>query len=566
MRKTSGPRTACTPLPGGIESYKTSTSAACVAAVAAGTANGITCSPQSIGYADFVAGALDSLTQGNTDYENDGQTYIGVYAQDSWKAMRRLTLNYGVRWEPYLPEHNSNDHVENFSMAAFQSGYVSTKYPKAPAGMIFDGDPGMNGNHYNFGQKDLFAPRFGLIFDPKGDGKSTIRAGYGMFYDAPQLYFNTRYSNAPPFGDQITQSGVLSFANPWATFPGGDPFPFSSPATTIFPAAGVYVNTPLHPKTMYMQQWNLAAQRQMGSWLFGGSYVGNTTKHLSTSYEANPGVYSATATTANIATRRLLYNMNPTAGAYYATIGTLDPGAVANYNGALFSVQRRSTNFNIVANYTFAHCLSVAETTELTGPSYPQPPSFNPHGLQASYGNCDSQRRHVANISLILHAPKFQQHLLDSVAGNWEWSTIFTTTSGSYGSVTTSSDVALNGNGTQLAVINAKPYTGARTRFGSGNYLTAASFANPAAGTFSLTQPLGIVGPSSYELDTAISRTFRIPRLEGNTLNVRVEAFNLTNEAIFSGAATGSFNSSTFGSFTTAGSPRIMQAAVKYVF
>ncbi len=68
-----------------------------------------------LGYADFLTGSLDSLLQGNPDIENDGDNYFGLYAQDSWKATRRLTLNYGVRWEPYFPYHNMNLHAQNFS-------------------------------------------------------------------------------------------------------------------------------------------------------------------------------------------------------------------------------------------------------------------------------------------------------------------------------------------------------------------------------------------------------------------------------------------------------------------
>jgi hypothetical protein len=515
-------------------------------------------------------------------------------------------VNYGLRWEPYLPEHNSNDHVESFSMANFLAGVKSSVYINAPAGMIFDGDPGFPSNHYTYGQKNLFEPRLGIILDPAGDGKMSIRAGYGFFYDSPQLFFNTRYSNSPPYGDTITPAAnssgsPYSFANPWATYPGGDPFPalLTAPKSSPFPTGGVYVNSPLHPKEMYLQQWNIAVQRQMGPWLFGATYLGNTTKHLATSYEANPGVFipgtstgiagscgpvmtttatglpkagTACSNTSNLTFRRLLYQTNPTNGVFYSTIGTLDDGGIANYNGALISVRRQTTNFNVSANYTYAHCLSEQETTELTGPSYAQPPSYNPLGRVAGYSNCDSQRRHVANVSLILHSPKFHEHYVNAVGGNWQLSTIFTATSGSYGSIGLASTSSQSGTGNELAISNgASPYTNARTRFGASNYLSPTSFSLPAQGTYSTTKPLTIVGPSSYELDMSLARTFRIPRTDNHQFQFRVEAFNVPNEAIFSGAATGSITSAgvfsgTAGSFTGTGSPRIMQAAAKYIF
>ena len=184
----------------------------------------------------------------------------------------------------------------------------------APAGMSFEGDPGYPGNHYTFGKADVIEPRIGVIFDPIGNGKMTIRAGYGIFYDAPQLFFNTRYSNSPPFGSTISLAGPLPFASPWATYPGGIPFPGLSELspTVPFPTEGVYVNSPLHIQPMYLQQFNASVQRQIGSWLFSGNYLGNTTRHLPTSYEADPAIYDGKATLAkpNTNPRRLLALQN----------------------------------------------------------------------------------------------------------------------------------------------------------------------------------------------------------------------------------------------------------------
>lgn len=549
-----------------------------------------------IGYADFLLGTIDSFSQGNPDLENDGQTYFALYAQDSWKPSRRLTVNYGLRWEPYTPEHNSNDHVENFSMANFNAGLKSKVYVNAPAGMTFDGDPGYPGNHYTYGNHGLVEPRIGLILDPMGDGKMSVRAGYGIFFDSPQMFFNTRYSNSPPYGTTVSLTGPLPFSNPWSTYAGGNPFPALNNAypTVPFPTFGVYVNSPLHISPMYMQQWNLSVQRQFGAWLLGATYLGNTTKHLPTSYEANPATYipgistgvagscgsvmtttatglpkagTACSNTSNTNFRRLLYQANPSQGQYYATIGQYDDGGIANYNGALISVQHRGSSFDIVANYTYAHCLSEAETTELTGPSYVIPPSYNPLGKNYSYSNCDSDRRNVANISFVARSPKFSGRLLETLAGNWQLSTIMTATSGGFGTVTTGVDNALSGIGNQIANRVGNPY-GTRTRFGANGYLTSSAFAAPPTGTYSLQAPLSIHGPASYELDMGVARSFKVPRRENDQVQFRWEVFNVPNEAIFTGAATGAVTSSTFGNFTstTAGNPRIMQGALKYIF
>lgn len=534
----------------------------------------------SYGYADFFAGSLDSFSQGLHDLENDGQTNFSLYAQDSWKPKHNLTINYGLRWEPWTPEHNSNGHVENFSMTGFTANIRSSIFTSAPAGLSFQGDPGQPSNHYNYGKKTIFEPRLGIIYDPFGDGKTAIRAGFGIFSDAPQMFFDTRYSNSPPFGDTIALSGV-TFANPWATYSGGDPFPALNNLSNTAPFAqeGVYVNSPLHMQPMYLEQWNVSLQRQVGSWLFGATYLGNRTIHLPTSYEADPAIYTAgncvagqygltaagaCSTTKNYNARRLLYEQNPSQGVYYSTIGQYDDGGIADYNGMLIQVQRRAKVMNLVANYTLAHCLSEAETTELTGPSYQVPPAIDPTGRRQSYSNCDSDRRQVANVSLILNSPHFTNHVTDLAASGWQLSTIYTHTTGGFNSVTTGTDTSLTGTGTAYALNPASPY-GTRTAFGTQGYLVAASnFTAPAAGTYGPQRPLTLVGPSSYELDMSLSRTFAIH--ESQKVQFRWEAFNVTNEVILSGIGGSSLTSSTFGQFTSAGNPRIQQAALKYIF
>jgi hypothetical protein len=543
------------------------------------------------GYGDFFAGSLDSFSQGLHDLEDDGQTTVGFYAQDRWKATKNLTINYGLRWEPYLPEHNSEGHVENFTLAAFTAGTKSKVFTSAPAGLLFQGDAGQPSNHYTFGNKAIFEPRVGLIWDPFGDGKTSVRSGFGMFYDTPQMFFNTRYSNSPPFGDTIALNNV-SFANPWASYPGGDPFPALNTLSTTAPFAqeGVYVNSPLHIQPFYLEQWNLSIQRQVSSWLFGVAYLGNRSIHLPTSYEMDPALFiagtstgvtgscgnltpttglpangKACSSTGNYNQRRLLYQQNASQGIYYSTIGMYDDEGIADYEGMLISVQRRAKQMNIVANYTLAHCLSESETTELTGPSYQIPPAINPNGRRYSYSNCDSDRRQVANVSLILNAPKFSNHLVNTLASDWSLSTIFTATTGGFSSASTGVDNALAGTGNGIAINPANPY-GTRTNFGTQGYLVAGSnFSSPATGTFSLQRPLTLVGPSSYELDMALARTFEIH--EAQKLQFRWEAFNVPNEVILNGVGSSTtITSSTFGSFSSSGAPRIMQVALKYIF
>src|SRR6185436_6182100 len=357
--------------------------------------------------ADLMIGALSGgFVQGNPVFDNQRHNYIGAYAQDTWKVDSRLTLNAGLRWEPFLPMEHNFGWVSHFEPALFASGARSSVYKNAPAGLIFPGDPGYPGTSTTFSKKNQFAPRVGVIWEPRGDGRMTVRAAYGVFYDNPHLFFNTRFANNPPWGAQITLSNPAGgLTDPYQTYPGGNPFPglANISADSFFPLAGVYVNAPLHLKPTYLQQWNLSVQRQIGEWLFSGTYLGNKTTHLWTGVEANPAVFGPGATLGNTNARRVLSLLNPAQGQYYGTIGQIDDGGNATYNAMLLSAQRRlSNNFSVLANWTFSHCISDPATTEITGPTYVNPAN---RGLDRS--NCDSDRRHVVNISFVARAPKF---------------------------------------------------------------------------------------------------------------------------------------------------------------
>ena len=406
--------------------------------------------------------------------------------------------------------------------------------------------------------------------NPKGDGRMTIRAGYGIFYDTPQMFFDTRYSNSPPWGQSISLAGSSPSRIPRATYPGGDPFPalsHSNQDNTLCAGGCVRQHSASH-------QSDVSAAMEPQRSEAGGhlavlrNLLSETRRRIcQPRLRPTPPFYDGIATIKNPNTnaRRQLYLQNKAQGVYYSTIGQYDDAGTANYNGVLISVQRRAKAMNLVGNYTYAHCLSEAETTELTGPSY-----IIPGNRHASYSNCDSDRRQVANVSLILNAPTFTNHLTNMIVGGWALSTILTARSGGYGTVTTGADDALSGIANQTATTISSPYA-TRTRFGASSNLSPAAFAIPALGTYSLQRPLSIVGPGSYELDMALLRTFKIT--ERQSAQFRWEVFNVPNEAIFLGAATGGTNanigavtSSTFGSFTTADNPRIMQFALKYIF
>jgi hypothetical protein len=509
-----------------------------------------------LGLADFLLGRVSGFVQGNPVYDFDENDYVGAYVQDEFKLRPNITLNAGLRWEPYFPIKNSLDYVSNFDEGRFDAGIRSTVYPQAPPGLLFPGDAGFPGSAAMNNKIAQFAPRVGAVWQL--DDKTAIRGGWGVFYDTPHLFFNTRFANNPPWGAQITlTSPAGGFANPYLTYQGGNPFPALADGwrTQPFPTAGVYVNAPFDTQPTSLQQWNVGAQRQVGSWLVTASYLGNHSSHLWRATELNPAVYSVGATTTTTNARRRLTLKNPTWGPFYGTVAQLDSTGEANYHGMLVSVQRRLRgNFSMLSNYTLSRCMGDPATTELTGPTI-----TDPNKPDADYSYCDSDRRHVVNVSFVARTPHFARPALNAILGNWQIAPLVRWQSGSRFTVTTGVDNALSGMGGQRAVQILDDVFGDGT---PGNYLNRNAFDSPAPGTYSALKPNAFVGPSSLQNDLSISRTLH---LAAHPLQFRWEIFNVINKANFNNPTSG-LNSSNFGRILTAGAPRIMQFALKYDF
>jgi hypothetical protein len=509
-----------------------------------------------LGLADFMLGRVSNFVQGNPVFDFDENDYVGAYVQDEWKLRQSLTLNVGVRWEPYLPIKNSLDYVSNFDEARFDAGIRSKVYPQAPAGLLFPGDDGFPGSAAMKNKLAQFAPRAGLVWQL--NEQTAIRGGWGRFYDTPHLFFNTRFANNPPWGAQITlTSPAGGFTNPYQTYPGGNPFPALATGwkDQPFPTAGVYVNAPLDTRPTTLQQWNVGAQRQIAEWLLTGSYLGNHSSHLWRATELNYAVFTPGATTATTNARRRLVLKSPTQGAFYGTMGQLDDTGRATYHGMLLSAQRRlKGGLSALVNYTLSKCMSDPATTEITGPTITDP--TNP---DLDYSSCDSDRRHVLNVSLVARAPGFSNAVMNAVLGDWQVAPLVRWQSGSPFSVTTGVDNALSGLGGQKAVQLLDDVFGDRT---VNSYLNPAAFTSPAAGTYSTLRPNAFVGPSRLQNDLAVSRTFKVA---ARSLQFRWEVFNVLNKASFNNPTT-ALNSTNFGRILSAADPRIMQFAFKFDF
>ena len=324
-----------------------------------------------------------------------------------------------------------------------------------------------------------------------------------------------------------------------------------------FPVDGTFVFEPSHAHATYLQQWNIALQKQVGAnWLVSATYLGNKTSHQWLGHELNPAVYSPGATTATTETRRVFNLANPASGKYFGSTIQIDDSGNASYNGLLLVLQHRfSHNFSALANYTWSHCLDQGEANQDITNMYQ-----NPASRRAEWANCASDRRQLFNLSAVVQSPRYSSTWVQRIVGNWQASSIFTAATGAPLNVTDGTDVSLTGVGSDRpnVVGDSHPSNPAILQ-----WFNTSAFQKQAAGTYGNAGRNIVTGPGSWNLDAALWRTF--PIRENLKLDLRWEAFNVLNHARFGNPNT-VLSNGTFGQITTALDPRIMQVAMKVTF
>ena len=527
--------------------------------------------------------------------------FMNFYVQDTWKVTSHFTVNYGLRWEPFFPPSEINGSVYNFSLPNLIAGVKSTQFVNAPPGLSYPGDPGFNGKTGENKQWNLFAPRVAVAWDPTGQGKMVIRAGFGISYDyvAGELMVNS--ADAPPYGGTEIWAG--QFSNPYATNPGGNIYPYTVNKNAPFAPAGTYIYLPPNLKTPETEQWNLVIQRQFAKdWLVSASYIGSESYHLWDSYQANPAVYipgTCTAgqyglvkpgpcsTTGNQNYRRE-FVLNGYPGTLFANgspafgyVDSFDDGATSSYNGLLLRLSKRfSHGFSMDANYTWSHCigdLSIGDSTGNAGQglAIANNRNYDRSNCQSNEigGTFSADRRQIFNLTTVYQTPKFSNAWATRLFSDWQLAPIYSFKSAYWISAYLSTDVALNGdtaNERPVQVLSNPLCADPRPSC----WINPAAFTSPAPGTLSALGRNNIPGPHYFGLDTSLTRDFRIR--EAYTLQIRGDAFNLTNsfragiplpslQAGTSGVNT-TFGTPTFGQITSALDPRIIQLAAKFSF
>ncbi|HXD73779.1 MAG TPA: TonB-dependent receptor, partial [Vicinamibacterales bacterium] len=527
------------------------------------------------GLSDFLTGRMgvNALIQAAPNTLDMAQTYLGLYAQDTWRVGPKLTINAGVRWEPFFPQQLLNGAVYQFDQTRFNQNVHSTVFPKAPAGLYFPGDAGFPTQAGMLTQWGNVGPRVGVTWDPNGDGKTSVRASYGRAYEFVNAQFHLNTSVAPPWGSEVrinSPSGGLD--NPFVnTTNQKNIFPVTFDQNAPFSLNGPFLSLSNDMASTHVDQWNITLERQLtAAWFASAGYLGSKTGNIWESTPLNNAVFQnvngQAPSTANINNRRPFTLQDPTNGQFYGPVDLYVTDGKQHYNGMILTLRRIGARAQFTANYSLSHCYGSPDgngggTTNVSvGYNIPGNPGFDD-------GNCSNDR--LQNFSLVAsyETPHFDNPALRLIGSNWRFAPSFRATTGSWLTVTTGADRMLNGQaGTQRPnQVSTAYYADQSVNPANGGirFLDPAAFSQPALGTLGNLQRNIVRGPGFKNIDAALSRLFPL----GGTKSVeaRIEAFNLFNWFEWGNPNT-NLSAATFGQITSALSPRVLQLAVKFNF
>jgi hypothetical protein len=561
-------------------------------------------------FADFLLGIPSQYKQSQLNPFYGRNKYAGAFVQDSWRARSNLTLNYGLRWdriEPWYEKYNQ--------ISTTEPGKQSVVFPGAPLGILYPTDPGVRRTLAPPG--DEFSPRIGLAFSPDrttddllgkvlgGPGKTSIRAGFGLYDTSIEaLTISVLAANAP-YGTTYSSPAPPLFSDPFVTASNGQnlgqyfPVTFapldsssSHPDPNVdwsqyVPISGIPAY-PVSNRIPYTEQYMFSLERQFGdNTLFSASYVGNQSHRLLVLVESNPGnpalclslsqarqVAPGSATCgpfgeSNVFTTAAGQTVNGTRGPLGPNFGSSTNQSTignSNFKALEFSLRHTSKRLQLSASYTFSKSIDQSSNVG---------EEVNPVSPALSYALSAFDVKHNFVVSYAYELPL--EHLFGAsnrwskgwtVSGITHFSSGFPVTLLNYGD---NSLLGAEPNGINNYGVDEPQYTPGPLNLDSNprnghSYFNPALFSLQALGTPGNAKRRFFYGPGLDNYDLAFMKN--VPFTESKSLQFRMEAFNMFNHAQFFGpsAVNGNINSSTFGQVVSAASPRLMQAAIKLVF
>jgi hypothetical protein len=505
-------------------------------------------------YADFLLGLPATMTQDAPVRKTDNGMYLSAFAQDDFRIHSRVTLNLGVRYDLQFPYTDPQDRK-----LAFVPGQKSTVNPTAPVGLLFPGDTGISRGIVHTDINNI-APRLGIAWDPKGDGRMAVRGSFGMFYGSiTGNEWNTTADNQP-FTVRQSFPTVFTLSDPYRNLPGGvGPFPFIyTPGSPRFTLPAQVFGPDLDFVWPLSYQTNLTVEKELGRSLsVTASYVGSFGRNLAAGVDNNYPVYGPGATTANVNTRRPY--MPGTIGA--ATV--LSSIFASDYNGLQISAERRGAKLSGKAYYSYGRGY---EDVDFQGGGLPG--VQNAMNLAAERARNSNDRTH----SLVLSGVWRIDYLRNSssvaavLAHDWTVSAIATFQTGTPLTIAAGSDRNFDGLTNDRADLVGNPELDhdRPTEQLIEGWFNVAAFAVPAVGTDGNSGRNIIDGPGIRNVDLGI---FRDIPLKGRTVfQFRLEATNVFNLVNLMNPGTSLNAPATFGKIRSARNMRQIQLGMRLSF
>ncbi len=469
-------------------------------------------------------------------------TSYNFFFDDSFRVTPRLTLKAGLRYE--------------YNSPAIDAANRSRVYDTVSGSIVTPGTNGVpRGGHEP--DKNNFAPRVGLAWTVGDDGKTVLRAGYGIYYDqSPLAPGEALYFNAPLFDNDIFFSlpGLpLTLNNPFPSF-----FPFPLPDSALAIQRDL--------RTGYMQHWNANIQRQLGS-----------TRVLELAYVGSKGTKLLTARDINQPQPSVLppgLPFVPRPNPRFDDIDMLESRANSSYHALQARFQQRlADGLSALASYTWSKSLDDASNffSSTGDANFPQ----NSYDLRGERGRSNFDARHRLSVSYAYDLPfgRERAHLSDdgwvtTLLTGWQTFGILTLQTGRPFTVALLSEIDNSGTGRSLLGFGANDRPNIVGDPTSGNptperWFNTAAFALPPRGTFGNAGRNILDGPGFQNFNASLVKNSAIS--ERVNLQLRAEVFNLFNHPNF-GLPDNFLGSPTFGRVTTARDPRHLQFGIKLLF
>ncbi len=528
-------------------------------------------------FADALLGNFLSYTEASDDPIGHFRfTDVEAYVYDSWKATRRFSVEFGLRYQHDGPTYTQANNMVSFdpnkfdptqavTLTASGSAIDTTKGGNRLNGLVRAGD-GVpadqlvrvpNGNSPSvlavpagaprgfYNAENLLGPRFGFSYSPFNDNRTAIRGGIGLFYDKPEGNLIFSQLNLPPFIQSSTfQSGNLS--NP----SGG-----AAGAASLLGVSAINPNLTPARTTNY----SLGVQREM-PWgvLLEASYVGNEQRHILRQPDINLPTFAQLQANAALPTPLPLNRLRPYQG--YTSIRMYLSDSTANYNAFQVYATKRKGDFLATVSYTWSKTLT--DSSSLTA----NPDNWRDR--RYNYGLADFDRRNVFATTYFYDSPLFRHRggFVGTTLGGWQLSGITRVQSGPPITILANAplgNTSVNGRrANRVAGVSLAPTV-------AGQWFNPAAFANPSAISPGTDSVGSFTGPYSFVTDLSLRKYFKLPR-ENMGLMFESDFFNIFNRANYSlgslGNASLTVGSGNFGSFGSASNPRNVQFGLKFNF